>query len=96
VIAGDGVVERMLLTGMAGDLAGVARMTGLPLGAIQCAIRGDTLTWRAADAVASQLRRGMLKNTQLKVSASVLSEHDLKRRREAVALDTGAALYLTP
>ena len=96
-IAGDGAVERMLLTGMAGDLALAAEETELPLRAVQSAVRGDTLPHRAAAQLATVLDRGILKNTRLTVSIAVVDpEHASKRRREAVMLDGAAKRYLIP
>ncbi len=97
-IAGDGAVERMLLTGLSGDLAQVARATDLPLLAVQSAVRGDTLPLRAASKVASALQGAILKNSKLNVSTAVLDADDTsKRRREAVVLDGKALkLYVAP
>ena len=96
-IAGDGAVERMLLTGMAGDLAQVAQDTELPLRAVQSAVRGDTLPYHAAAKLASELKNGILKNTRLVVSTAVIDPDDaFRRRREAVNLDGGAKRYLLP
>ena len=96
-IAGDGAVERMLLTGMAGDLAQVAQDTELPLRAVQSAVRGDTLPYHAAAKLASELKNGILKNTRLVVSTAVIDPDDaFRRRREAVNLNGGAKRYLLP
>ena len=98
MIAGDGAVERMLLTGMAGDLAQVAHETTLPLQAVQSAVRGDTLPYHAATNISSTLDRLILKNTRLVVSTAVLNLNEASRgRREAVNLGNEASKrYLIP
>ncbi len=97
-IAGDGAVERMLLTGMAGDLVGVAGATKLPLAAIRSAISGDTLPYRAASELSLALDRIILKQTRLVVASTLLNADDgSSKRREAVDLGAAAArLYLKP
>jgi nucleoside phosphorylase len=96
-IAGDGVVERMLLTGMAGDLSKVAAETDMTLRAVQSAVRGDLLPYRAAAAIASELDRGILKNTKLTVSTAALdADQAARRRREAVSLEGSGGRYLMP
>jgi hypothetical protein len=97
IIAGDGAIERMLLTGMAGDLAEVARRCALPLYAVQSAIRGNTLPFRAAESLASEIAQAMLKNTRLAVAASVLDADEKSQNRDAVDLAAaGAKRYLVP
>jgi adenosylhomocysteine nucleosidase len=97
-IAGDGTVERMLLTGMAGDLVQVATESELSLRVVQSALRGDTLPFRAASALTSVLDRVILSKTKLVASTWVLDADDAsRRRREAVPLDDAATrLYVSP
>ncbi len=97
-IAADGTIERMLLTGMAGDLVRVAAESALPLRVVQSALRGDTLPFRAASALTSVLERVVLKKTKLTASTWVLDADDVsRRRREAVMLDDVAIkLYVNP
>jgi nucleoside phosphorylase len=97
IIAGDGAIERMLLTGMAGDLAEVARRCALPLYAVQSAIRGNTLPFRGAESLALEIAQAMLRNTRLAVAASVLDADEKSQNREAVDLaGAGAKRYLVP
>jgi nucleoside phosphorylase len=97
VIAGDGTVERMLLTGMAGNLTEVAERCGMPLATIRAAIRGDTLPFRAAARLASELSEIVLKNSRLHVSSRVLDAEPAGASREAVELPLQAAKrYLQP
>jgi adenosylhomocysteine nucleosidase len=97
VIAGDGTVERMLLTGMAGDLAEVARRCDLPLPAIRSAIRGNTLPLRAAVSLASDLADTILSNSRLNVSSRVLDAELEGGEREAIVLPRESAdRYLQP
>ena len=97
-IAADGTIERMLLTGMAGDLVRVAAESALPLRVVQSALRGDTLPFRAASALTSVLDRVVLSKTKLVASTWVLDADDVsRRRREAVSLDDVATrLYVSP
>jgi nucleoside phosphorylase len=97
-IAADGTIERMLLTGMAGDLVRVAAESALPLRVVQSALRGDTLPFRAASALTSVLDRVVLKKTKLIASTWVLDADDVSRsRREAISLDDAATkLYVNP
>lgn len=97
-IAGDGTIERMLLTGMAGDLVQVANESELPLRVVRSALRGDTLPFRAASALISVLERVILNKTKLLVSTWVLDADDVSRqRREAINLDDVATkLYVKP
>jgi nucleoside phosphorylase len=97
-IAGDGAVERMLLTGMAGDLAHVARQTGFSLVGVQSAIRGGTLPYKAATDLADAIDHLILKNTRLKVGAALLEADPAPgRRRDAITLTPDAVRhYLEP
>ena len=97
-IAADGTIERMLLTGMAGDLVRVAAESALPLRVVQSALKGDTLPFRAASVLTSVLERVVLSKTKLVASTWVLDADDVsRRRREAVSLDEVATqLYVKP
>jgi len=83
---------------MAGDLVRVAAESALPLRAVQSALRGDTLPFRAASALTSVLDRVVLKKTKLIASTWVLDADDVSRsRREAISLDDAATkLYVNP
>jgi hypothetical protein len=99
VIAGDGVVERMLLTGMAGDLQAVADKISLPIRLVQSAVRGSLLPYQCAADVASLLDRTILSKTKLRCTLS-LADPDFvaKHNREAADLSSNALAerYLTP
>ncbi len=99
VIAGDGVVERMLLTGMAGDLQAVADNHAFPVRLIQSAIRGSLLPYQCAADLARILDTTILKKTKLRCT-SRLADPGLvaKQNREAADLSLGAlaARYLVP
>jgi hypothetical protein len=97
VIAGDGSIERMLLTGMAGDLTKVAEQAGLSLLAVQNAIRGGTLPYRAATELSASLARLILDGTRLRVGPAILESDAAGPPREAVALPpTAAERHLRP
>jgi adenosylhomocysteine nucleosidase len=98
VIAGDGTVEKMLLTGMAGDLTTVARRCEMGLPTIRSAIRGNTLPARAAEALASDMAQTILNNSRLSVSCRVLdAEPGGETRREAAEFTADSIeRYLLP
>jgi hypothetical protein len=97
-IAGDGAVERMLLTGMAGDLAKVAQDAEMLLPAVKAAIRGHTLPFLAASELARSLDDNIVQNTKLHVDVSVLDPNDTnKSNRQATELPPPSFLrYVRP
>jgi len=99
VIASDGVVERMLLTGMAGDLQGVADKNAFPIRLVQSAIRGSLLPYQCATDLASILNSTILKKTKLHCGTA-LADPDLVVRHNWEAADlsfgTVAGRYLVP
>ncbi len=84
VIAGDGVVERMLLTGMAGDLQSIADAEAIPLRLLQNAIRGNLLPYQCAEDFVRILTNKILKKTKLRC-ATALADPDyvIRHNREA-------------
>ena len=99
VIAGDGVVERMLLTGMAGNLQTIADNEVFPIRLIQSAIRGGLLPYDCASNISSMLNGTILKKTKLRCATS-LADPDFvaKQGREAADLSVGtlAERFLVP
>jgi len=98
VIAGDGVVERMLLTGMAGDLQSIADANSIPLNIFQSAIRGSLLTYQCATDLAKILNGSILNATKLRCDMVLLDPDGSRPGREAVDLTaTGMAeRYVVP
>jgi nucleoside phosphorylase len=99
VIAGDGVVERMLLSGMAGDLQAVADNDAFPIRLIQNAIRGSLLPYQCAASLSHFLNGTILKKAKLRC-ACTLADPDLvaKHNREAADFSSGTLgeRYLVP
>jgi nucleoside phosphorylase len=99
VIAGDGVVERMLLTGMAGDLQSIADGEGIPLRLLQNAIRGSLLPYQCAEDFVRILTNKILKKTKLHC-ATALADPDyvIRHNREAGILTSGSMVsrYVVP
>lgn len=99
VIAGDGVVERMLLTGMAGNLQTIADNEVFPIQLIQSAIRGALLPYECVSSLSSMLNGTILKKTKLRCATS-LADPDFvaKQGREVADLSVGtlAERFLVP
>ncbi len=98
VIAGDGVIERMLLTGMAGDLTSLADTHAIPLRVFQSAIKGGLLPHRCAADLAEILDSTILKPTRLRCAVILLGADDATHHREAVDLTQSnlSERYLVP
>jgi nucleoside phosphorylase len=98
-IASDGVIERMLLTGMAGDLKSIADENGIPLRILQGAIRGQLFPYHGAMSIAGALQKTILIGTRLSCSISLADPGAvLKYNREAADLTAGslAGRYVVP
>ena len=99
VIAGDGVVERMLLTGMAGDLQSIADAEGIPLRLLQNAIRGSLLPHQCVEDFVRILTDTILKKTKLHC-ATALADPDyvIRHNRDAGVLTPGSLVsrYVVP
>jgi hypothetical protein len=90
VIAGDGVVERMLLTGMAGDLQLIADTHGIPLRLLQSAIRGNLLPCQCAEDLARILGDAILNETKLRCAATLANpDYVAAHNRDAAILTPG-------
>jgi nucleoside phosphorylase len=99
IIASDGVVERMLLTGMAGDLQSIADTHGIPLRLLQSAIRGSLLPYQCAEDLACILRDTILNETKLRCAATLANpDYVAAHNRDAAVLPPGSMVsrYVVP
>jgi hypothetical protein len=99
IIAGDGVVERMLLTGMAGDLQSIADTHGIPLRLLQSAIRGNLLPYQCAVDLACILGDTILNETKLRCATTLANpDYVAAHNRDAAILSPGPMVgrYVAP